>query len=220
MLKMIFKVKYIFATAFFLLIISITASAQEKKYNQISAELSGGVHAPISPKDGISRIDYVGWKQFQLSGRYMFNEYWGLKGHYGFNHFENSNYNDLGIIFNRLGLEGVANVGKLININYRIREYVGLLFHTGIGATMATTSSNEANDKIGNIIVGLTGLVKLNKSLALFGDVSYIANISQNYGFNGVKLTETLNSNNGGAVNINIGLMIYLGKHTYHSDWY
>src|SRR5690606_36035967 len=121
----------------------------------------------LAPNDGISRSKYIGFKQFQLSGRYMFTEKFGLKGHYAFNRFSNPKNSEMGMTFNRVGLEGIANVGKLLNVGFHLRERFGLLFHTGAGITFANPAAVSGTDHIGNILVGFTGQIKLNESFTL-----------------------------------------------------
>ncbi len=204
----------------FFLFIGFLASAQEKKYNHWSAELSTGIHVPLAPGDGISRKKYIAFKQFELAGRYMFNEKLGLKAHYAFNRFENPDNTQMGISMSRIGLEGVVNVGQLLDVDYRIREHIGLLFHTGLGVTFAKPSSVSGTDHMGNILVGFTGQIKLNDRFVLLGDMTYVNNVKQHYGYNGEVLTPDLDTKPGGFVNVSIGLIYNIGQEKYHADWY
>ena len=194
--------------------------AQESNFNRFSVELTTGVHVPLAPNDGISRSKYVAWKQFQLSGRYMFTEKFGVKGHYGFNGFSNPDDSEESLTFNRLGLEGVVNIGKLLNVNYRIRERVGLLFHTGAGITFAKPSSISNSEHIGNFLIGFTGQIKLNNRFTLLGDMTYFSNFKQHYAYNGELLDPDFEGQSGSFVNVSIGIMYNLGEGKYHADWY
>ncbi|MCZ4319942.1 hypothetical protein O4H26_13195 [Aequorivita viscosa] len=202
------------------LLFSFNLLAQSDKFNRLSAEISTGLHVPLAPGDGISRSKYIAFKQFQLSGRYMFSKKMGIKGHFGFNRFADPDVKNTAVSFSRLGLEGVLNVGSLLNLDYHIREKVGLLFHTGVGVTFANPTGTTGTDKIGNILAGFTGLVRLNNTMALSGDMTYISNIKQHYGYNGASLNAGEKGVSGGFVNVSIGIMFYLGEHRYHSDWY
>lgn len=194
--------------------------AQESKFNHWSAEFTTGIHAPLTRSKGPSRSEYIAFKQFELAGRYMFTENFGIKGHYAYNRFADPNNSQMGINLNRIGLEGVANVGKLLNVDYRLREHLGLLFHTGLGVTLANPTGVNDIDKIGNVIVGFTGEIKLNNSFTLLGDMTYVANFKQQYLFNGVLLNDTQNTKVQSFVNLSIGLMYNLGDKKYHADWY
>lgn len=203
-----------------ILLCGYSISAQESRFNKISIELTTGVHVPLSPAKDISRSKYIAFKQFQLAGRYMFNEKFGLKGHYAHNTFGNPKDSKMNLKMNRLGLEGVANIGKLLNVNYRLRERYGLLFHTGFGLTLAQPSTAKGSDKIANILAGFTGEIKLNNRFTLLGDMTYVANFKQNYGYNGSLINVNGANESGGFVNVSVGIMYSLGSEKYHADWY
>jgi OOP family OmpA-OmpF porin len=202
------------------LLCNVNVFAQGRDYNQFSVAISTGLHVPLSPGDGISRSKYIALKQFQLSGRYMFSKRVGIKGHYGFNHFADPNNKDLAVTFNRVGLEGVVNVGRLLNVDFHIREKVGLLFHTGLGVTLANPTGSTGTDHIGNILAGFTGQYKISNEMAIMGDLTYIGNIKQHYGYNGASLNAGEKGTSGGFVNVSVGIIFNLGEQKYHADWY
>lgn len=203
------------------LFISFSGIAQQNQFNSWSLELTTGIHIPISPNTNITKSEYIGFKQFQLSARYMFTEKFGLKGHYAFNRFSSGKNSDMGISFNRVGLEGVANVGKLLKVDYHLREYLGLLFHTGFGLTFAQPSLVSQTDHLGNVLVGFTGEVKLNNNFTLLGDLTYVSSFKQQYTYSGELLNANLDSVTGSFVNVSIGIMYVLGeRNKYHADWY
>src|SRR5690606_40891781 len=63
-------------------------ATQAQRFNNFSLELGGGVHIPFTPKDQTELSNFISFKQFQLSGRYMFNEKIGLKGQYAYFDFQ------------------------------------------------------------------------------------------------------------------------------------
>lgn len=201
------------------LIFTVSLMAQESNFNRWSVELTTGVHVPLAPNQGISRKKYIAFKQFELAGRYMFTEKYGVKGHYGFNRFANPKDTKQGNTFHRVGVEGVVNVGKLLNVDYQIREYIGLLFHTGIGVTFASPESSSGIDHMGNLLVGFTGQIRLNDSFTLLGDMTYIHSLKQHYSYNGQPLIP-FDATPGGFVNVSVGIMYNLGEGKYHADWY
>ena len=194
--------------------------AQESNFNRFSVEITTGIHIPISPTIGVSRSKYVAFKQFQLAGRYMFSEKYGIKGHYAYNHFNDPNNTTIGIGLNRFGLEGVVNIGRLFNVDYTIREKVGLLFHGGLGLTFAKPIAENSVDHMGNLLLGFTGEIKLNNRFSMLGDVTYVTNLSQQFGYNGIRLDPDNGSQSGSFVNVSIGIMYSLGEKRYHADWY
>ena len=201
------------------LISTASLLAQESNFNRWSVEFTTGVHVPLSPGQGISRSKYTAFKQFELAGRYMFTEKLGVKGHYGFNRFANPKNSDQGNTFHRIGVEGVVNVGKLLNVDYHLRENIGLLFHTGIGVTFANPEGSSGIDHMGNFLVGFTGQVRLNDKFTLLGDMTYIQNFKQHYSYNGSPLVP-FDATSGSFVNVSVGIMYNLGEGKYHADWY
>lgn len=212
------KIKYSICTI--VLFISSFAHSQQENFNRLSVELTTGIHIPLKPEAGIARSKYVGFKQFELGARYMFSEKFGVKGHYGYNNFSDPDNLSRGILLNRFGLEGVVNIGKLLNVNYNIREKFGILVHAGPGITFAIPESNENVDRMGNLIAGITGQIRLSERFTLLGDVSHISNFSQQYGYNGVLLDANSSSNTGSFLSISFGLMYSIGSKRHHSDWY
>lgn len=210
------KITFLLVSIF--LFSSFNLLAQKNDYNHWSVEISTGLHVPFSPGDGISRSEYIAFKQFQLSGRYMFSKRVGIKGHYGFNRFADPDNKDLAVSFNRVGLEGVLNVGRLLNVSFHIREKIGLLFHTGVGITFSNSASSTGVDRMGNILAGFTGQINVSNGIALMGDLTYISNIKQHYGYNGILLKSAPSS--GGFVNLSVGIIFNLGEERYHADWY
>lgn len=202
------------------LFVSLSAKGQIDRFNQWSVEASAGVHVPLGPTDGISRSKYIGFKQFQLSARYMFNEKYGLKGHYANNRFQPRGESDLGIGYHRVGVEGVLNVGRVLNVSPRIRERVALLAHLGGGITFAYPESTDSAEHIGNIMVGFTGLVKLSPRMALSGDITLVNSVLQHYGYDGAQLDPGFEGDSGSFVNVSAGIVFYLGMQELHSDWY
>lgn len=202
-----------------LLFLGGTITAQEGNFNRFSVELTAGIHVPMTPSNGISRSKYIAFKQFQLAGRYMFSDKFGLKAHYAYNGFADPDNSENGLSFNRIGLEGVANIGKLLNVDYSIREKIGLLIHTGFGMTSSKASPENKIENTGNFLIGLTGEIKLNDDFSLLGDMTYVANFNQKYAYNGVPLPNN-KPQSGSFVNVSIGIMYSLGNKRTHADWY
>lgn len=202
----------------FVFIGGILNAQEEEKFNRFSLEAMGGMHFPLSPNEGINTSEYSGLKQFMVAGRYMFSEEYGIKVHYAHNSIVNKNNSELGMIYNRGGVEGVANLGKILNI-VSARRTFGVLAHTGIGITFASPSSSGKTERIGNFLIGITPEVKLTKSLTLLGDVTYAGNFRQHFAYNGVLFPDK-NYQSGSVMNVSIGLMYSFGSKDIHADWY
>ena len=204
-----------------LFLFSLAGFAQsDKRYNSWSVELAGGIHAPISPTNGIQRSKYVALRQFEISGRYMFDQTWGLKGHYSFNGFRNPDAKEMTLAYHRIGLEGVSNLSNLLDVDYPLREHFGLLLHAGVGITFANPHTTKGTDHLGHIIIGLKPQVKLNERFSLFADVSGVVNFKQHYDYKGVLIDKNYRAENGLFMNFSLGVIMSIGNKKYHADWY
>jgi hypothetical protein len=131
-----------------------------------------------------------------------------------------SNGSKVGISYNRIGVDGIYNLGRLIDLAYASNENVGLLGHIGVGYTMAKPLGESVTDRIGSISLGLTPQFKLGENTVFYVDLSSNINVKQHRGFDGGFVYENRNSTIGSFYNLSFGLMIYLGQNRYHADWY
>lgn len=216
------NIKFLSIAAFLLIGITATAQKGDRQYNNWSIEAQTGYHVPLAPNKFVELGDYDGaFKQFQAGVRYMITDTYGVRAHYSFLNFENpSEIVEGGVKFNRVAIEGVANVWKVANVEGEFKENIGLLFHLGAGVTFANPSGSKGTDHIGNIIVGFTPQFRITDNFALFADVSYIANIKQHYSFGGELYDINYEHENGGLVNLSVGVSVSFGNREEHADWY
>lgn len=200
------------------LFLSNKITAQETRFNTFSIEIGGGVHVPFAPSNEIKRLDYISLKQFQVSGRYMFNEKFGLKGQYAYHSFEDRENSQLGTELHKATLEAVYNLAKAFDLHYTIQENFTFLAHAGLGLSVFSPKDglSLSYDYIGNIQFGLTPLVKISNSVALYLDGTFVVNINQNFLYSGESSKATI----GAFPTANIGFVFYLGEKRYHADWY
>lgn len=199
-----------------------TQNEKNNDYNQWSIEVSGGVHKPSRPFAEGYYTNTPSFGQGQLGVRYMFNEKFGLRLGLGYNNIEGD---DKSLPFKtsqyRSTLEGVVNLTSLLNFSDWTKT-VGLLIHGGAGYSIMDYKSPvaiEGKDNMLNIMGGITPMVKVGRSVALFGDVSAIGNIRQTYTVDGTQLNNKRDVD-GFMVNASIGLNIYLGDAEKQADWY
>ncbi|MAN86729.1 MAG: polymerase [Algoriphagus sp.] len=211
--------------------LAIGASAQD--YDKLSLEINGGFNKPMAPlaPQFLSPTLNIGHVDFGV--RYMFNEKFGAKLDYGFGSMSEANGNRVNSLqpfdtnYWRLNLQGVANMGRVLNFESFSRSF-GLLLHGGAGLGAVKPQSNRfagTNDIVYNLIFGLTPQLKLSKNIALVGDISTILNGRQTVSWDGS--TEILPDLENGYYGTNgtwwtgtIGLNFYLGKSEEHADWY
>lgn len=224
-------IRFLLIAGLFLFVINTSHSQIIGDYNKLSVELSGGLHVPFSPADGINRSDYIGVKQFQISTRYMVSHILGVKLFYAINRFDGGDYDLIEIeegvwqnenlysTFSRFGVEGVVDLPELMVLNSPFFENFGILAHGGIGLSYTKSSTRPGVDRMGNLIIGITPQYRLSDRFAVFGDISYIMSLKQHHKYNGL-LFEDGEFVTGGFMNISLGFTFYIGGNRTHVDWY
>lgn len=203
-----------------LTITSLGGYAQMRSYEQFSLEadygLSGTTHEQTLTNVG----------HFGIGARYMFDEFWGAKFDYANDRFKLDADGDSGTVSNRFSLQGVYNLGRLLDIPWNTNDKVNLLAHAGLGYTSLQSKVNTGIDNIGHLIIGLTPQVSISESISLHFDASYIYNISQHYNFNGQYPAENQNytggdvpSFNASMFSVSAGLTIYLSREKNSVDF-
>lgn len=216
------NIKSLSIAAFLLIGITVSAQKYDREYNVWSVEVQTGYHIPLAPNKFVELGDYDGaFKQVQAGVRYMINDTYGIRAHFGTLNFEDPNDSSFNIKYKRVALDGVANVWKVMDVKGDFKNTIGLLFHLGAGVTFANPSSiSRGTDHIGNIIVGFTPQLKISKNFAFYGDVSYMANIKQHYSYGGELFDLEYKHETGGLVNLSAGLIFSFGNKENHADWY
>lgn len=214
---------------------SLAFAANAQEFNKWSLEATTGFNKAMAPLTAGYLSPTLNIGHADLGVRYMFNEKFGAKLDYGFGSFKESQGNspEFDTKYFRLNLQGVANVGRMMNFE-TFSNRVGLLFHTGAGIGVVNPEMNQYNwfnDRVYTLIFGFTPQLKLTEKISLVGDVSTILNGRQTITFDGVNtiLPSTMPnaSTNNGYYGANgtwwtgtLGLNIYLGKQDQHADWF
>ena len=214
---------------------SLAFAANAQEFNKWSLEATTGFNKAMAPLTAGYLSPTLNIGHADLGVRYMFNEKFGAKLDYGFGSFKESDGNspEFATKYFRLNLQGVANVGRIMNFE-TFSNRVGLLFHSGAGIGVVNPEMNQYNyfnDRVYTLIFGFTPQIKLTEKISLVGDVSTILNGRQTITFDGVNaiLPSTMPnaSTNNGYYGANgtwwtgtLGLNIYLGKQTQHADWF
>jgi OOP family OmpA-OmpF porin len=214
---------------------SLAFASNAQEFNKWSLEATTGFNKAMAPLTAGYLSPTLNIGHADLGVRYMFNEKFGAKLDYGFGSFKESDGNspEFDTKYFRLNLQGVANVGRIMNFE-TFSNRVGLLFHSGAGIGVVNPEMNQYNyfnDRVYTLIFGFTPQIKLTEKISLVGDVSTILNGRQTITFDGVNaiLPSTMPnaSTNNGYYGANgtwwtgtLGLNIYLGKQTQHADWF
>lgn len=210
--------KFKFLIALFL--VSALSFAQYR-FNQFSLEGGIGYNFAGSQYNHSYDSNFSGFRHIDLGVRYMIDENYGIRVNYANDRFLESNGSKVGISYNKYGVDGIYNLGRLVDLAYTTNENVGLLGHVGLSYVRATPIKGGETDRIGSISFGLTPQFKIGENTVFYTDLSANTNFKQHLGFDGGSLyTNTAKSTNGVYCTFSLGLMIYLGENRYHADWY
>lgn len=207
--------------------LAFSANAQSE-FDKWSLEVNGGFNKPMAPLTPGYLSPTLNLGHVDLGARYMFNEKFGLKLDYGFGSFKESDGEpSFDTKYYRLDLQGVANIGRIMNFESFSRSF-GLLLHGGAGIGNVNPEENTYNDftdDVYNFIFGITPQIKLSNNIALVGDISTILNGRQTVSFDGASVIRPSQDNgfygaNGTWWTGTLGLQFYLGSSEEHADWF
>jgi len=207
--------------------LAVGANAQDD-FNKWSVEVNGGFNKPMAPITPGYFSPTLNLGHADLGVRYMFNEKFGTKLDFGFGSFKNANDTpDFSSNYYRLNLQGVANIGRIMNWE-TFSQTFNLLGHFGGGIGQLTPQENQftdLQDRQYNIISGMTLQVKLSDRIALTGDVTNLVAGRQDVSFDGASAISPGGRNGYYGSNAvwwtgTLGLTFYLGGNDTHADWY
>ncbi|RDI56593.1 OmpA family protein [Flavobacterium glaciei] len=196
-----------------------TEAAVENSFNKWSVELAGGFNKPSRTMSPGHRTAVVSPYVVDLGVRYMFNNKFGLKTDLGYNSFtEGDNSIKFDTKYYRVNLQGVANLGRIMSFETWTKT-IGLLGHAGVGLSfLEKENPSFSRDRMGNLMAGITGQIKLSDRIALTGDFTTIVHGRQNLAFDGASTVSTRGLS-GALFNGTAGITVYLGNNVKHADW-
>lgn len=214
------------------LLVSLPIIAQND-FNKWSIEATVGLNKSMGPLSPGYFSPTLNIGHIDFGSRFMFNEYFGIKGDIGLGTFREAKGGspEFTTHYGRINLQMVMNYGRLLNLE-NISPRLGMLGHFGSGfgrLSFEETVFNQPADYVYTIIVGLTPQYKLSEKVALVGDITFIHNGRQTYTFDGNKYNAPVQPNPptnpfvhapGGWWTGSFGLNFYLGKAEQHADWY
>lgn len=212
----------------------INSPRSYKPYDRFSIEVMLGYHVPLSPGNNIHKFDYAGFKHFDIGGRFMFDDMFGIKGNYVFDRFENRHDRDMGNTYHRIGAEAVVNLLKAFDTHQYYLEKYAILIHGGIGLTLAYPDSrkvssnsglnlfkNDRNERLGSLIFGITPTMRLNETIALALDMTMNSGTAQQYGYNGNPVFADFHEKTIGTyMTFSVGLHFSIGQNRRQADYY
>jgi len=189
----------------------------DQSYNRWSLDAQFGLNYAQGPlTTGYSTNEY-GLYHLGLGTRYMFNPKFGLKLSVGYDEIsEGFNSPNFHTDYFRSSLEGVINLAALLDFNCRF----GLLAHGGAGYSLMTgVNMTEDFDHIMNVTAGITPQYMLSNRLSIYGDVSAVSNVYQDYNYDFAR-THTNRGFDGNLFNFSVGLQFNFGdKNKRYADF-
>lgn len=197
-------------------VLAFGAVHAQSPYNKWSVDLNGGFAKPA--RNGNAAETF---KNLHLDGgvRYNLNNKFGIKASFGYDKLDNwVNDQDLNTNHYRTSLEGVVNVGRLLNFE-TWTKVLNVQAHAGGGYSWMNGDAFNGTDNMGHLMAGLTGQVKVHPRVALNADFTVIQSLEQNRTWDG-RGTTNRSIAQGTMFNASVGVSIYLGKNAQHADWY
>jgi OOP family OmpA-OmpF porin len=204
-----------------------TALIQAQDFNRSSFGLSIGGHDGMHNTLHTTRI--YSFSHYEANYRYMLNNRVGLKFDVGFDNFKFKDQHPPTQAL-RFSIQPIFNLTDILHFD-DFSKRLGLQLHVGGGyATMwnKTLLSGPAQlfqaqegavDEMLQGIIGLTPQFKVTERLSINADISFMANIRQNKGFDFEALPIQGGGFTGYYASATIGFNYYLGKAKTHADW-
>ncbi|WP_159429426.1 OmpA family protein [Psychroflexus halocasei] len=203
----------------------MSESVQEKSmdYNKWSINANVGLLTASGPYIS-GHSDYLSDLTYGLGVRYMFNDKVGLMVDGAFAKVESDEHSafDFSTKYSRVGLQGVVNLGSVLNFN-TFTNRLGLLAHAGAGATFLSYDDGALadNEKAVHLILGFTPQFRVSDRVSLFLDVAMQGNLKQDITMDGMQYTRGSSTHgfDGMVTTLSAGISVYLGGNQYHADW-
>lgn len=212
-----------FNFTFFLLFLSLTFFSQiNKPFNKVSCETAMGFSAPLINKSLDGNGQFASFPHVDLGIRYMFNKNWGAKAALNYDAFKQS---DKGTFQYRFNIEAYYNIGELTNLNNQ--KFV-LYSHLGSGVAYNKSMIEAVNIGVENglerqvdLTFGFSPRLKLNNTISLLADATYVFVLKQHFYYNGEPILLTGNSGTTAShLTLGVGVSISIGDYENHVDFY
>ena len=206
---------------------ALALSTNAQYFNRSSLGLSIGGHDGMHNTLHTTRI--YSFSHYEANYRYMLNNRVGLKFDVGFDNFKFKDQHPPTQAL-RFSIQPTFNLTDILHFN-DFSKRLGLQLHVGGGyATMWNktlvsgpaqlfSAQEGAVDEMLQGIIGLTPQFKVSERLSINADISFMANIRQNNGFDFEALPIQGGGFSGYYASATIGFNYYLGKAQTHADW-
>ena len=211
---------------FCILAVLFSVQVNSQSMNKSSIGFNIGGHDGMSKTNHYTRLNQL--NHYELNYRYMMNNRFGLKFDAGFDNFQFVDDHPATNAL-RFSIQPTFNLTDLLHMNNFTTRW-GILLHMGAGYAAMWNKEVRGPNEILNLkegsvdemlqgIIGLTPQFKLNERLSINGDIAFIGNIRQNYGFDFESAPIQGGGFSGYYATASIGFSYYIGKSKNNADW-
>ncbi|MBI2257664.1 MAG: OmpA family protein [Flavobacteriia bacterium] len=210
-----------FILAYIIILNSIFYS--QKEFDQYSLEINGGTVI----KNDTACCNKPIYLHVDLGGRFMFTPVHGIKMNFAMSNFtKDFEFTADKTYLYRYSLEYIYNIGRSMHFEKKTQRF-SVLAHVGVGITVQkyryslyfTSWKKNKSDERAGIVIGITPQFKINDRITFHSDLSYSANLYQDYskGFHWSDFSK--NSRDGNYFIFMLGSAFCFGKKKIHADW-
>ena len=211
---------------FCILAVLFSVQVNSQSMNKSSIGFNIGGHDGMSKTNHYTRLNQL--NHYELNYRYMMNNRFGLKFDAGFDNFQFVDDHPATNAL-RFSIQPTFNLTDLLHMNNFSTRW-GILLHMGAGYAAMWNKEVRGPNEILNLkegsvdemlqgIIGLTPQFKLNERLSINGDIAFMGNIRQNYGFDFESAPIQGGGFSGYYATATIGFSYYIGKSKNNADW-
>ena len=211
---------------FFIVAVLFSVQVNSQSMNKSSIGFNIGGHDGMSKTNHYTRLNQL--NHYELNYRYMMNNRFGLKFDAGFDNFQFVDDHPATSAL-RFSIQPTFNLTDLLHMNNFSTRW-GILLHMGAGYAAMWNKEVRGPNEILNLkegsvdemlqgIIGLTPQFKLNERLSINGDIAFMGNIRQNYGFDFESAPIQGGGFSGYYATATIGFSYYIGKSKNNADW-
>ena len=211
---------------FFIVAVLFSVQVNSQSMNKSSIGFNIGGHDGMSKTNHYTRLHQL--NHYELNYRYMMNNRFGLKFDAGFDNFQFVDDHPATNAL-RFSIQPTFNLTDLLHMNNFTTRW-GILLHMGAGYAAMWNKEVRGPNEILNLkegsvdeilqgIIGLTPQFKLNERLSINGDIAFMGNIRQNYGFDFESAPIQGGGFSGYYATATIGFSYYIGKSKNNADW-
>ncbi len=188
---------------------SIVVAQEHKTFvERLSFEAGAGYLVPLSEIEGLSSSDFSGFRNFHVAANYELTDLWGLRFSYANNSFQDKNDSSMGLTLHKFMLEGTLNVIEWIEMQ---RNPFEVIIHGGAGMSLGKSKQSSGSDKMGTLQIGVMPLYRITDKVSIHLNAEYVANLKQNYGFDGKQFYSDGSHGTGEYFVMNFGLGLTFG---------